>query len=295
MHRMRTTRRGLTLIEMTFALFALSFIGLAIGSMMMAAGNAWETRDDYQNQTQTVRGLSAKLSQWVRQAKRIVSVNTNGDQTDIVLWADDANFAGEVNLAEVRVFSYDRATHELSWHLADLTDREKTDRDANYAIEAQKVGGSSFGPWFRRQGKVDRYVVSEDVQQVAVTLGTTTQGMDFDYLELRLALASPDGQAPQTALVAAGCRAPDRVVAFADDQVPQIGPGGGDDEDEEPTETGPGGFSQDDSGGAGSHGGLGRVISQTARGRGSVPDHVRGRDGDGDRDRGRGRAHGRGW
>lgn len=198
---------GMTLIELTFGLASLSMVGLAVGSLMVAAGNAWETRDDYVEQNVSTRAAAARIGEWVRQSRRVVSVAADGRFADVVLWADDANDPGNVNLNELKVITYDRVLNTLTLHAADAS--------ATQVMAPAQVGSEDFGPTFRGRRDVNAYPLAEGVVGFAATATNgALDGLSYRYLHVDMAMDSPHDADDQTAMIAAAVRAPDSSVDF---------------------------------------------------------------------------------
>ena len=213
-------QRGMTLIELTLGLASLSVLGLAIGSLMTAAGNAWDTKDHYVEQAQSMRAVTARVGQWVRQARRIVSTASDSRYADVVIWANDDSDVGNVNLGELKVLTYDNTLGTLTLYQAD--------ESASNWMDPATVGSDSFGTSFRSRNDVQAYPLATDLVgfSATVTNGMYAGSMSYRYLHVQIAFQSPSGVGDQSVMVAAAVRAPDQTVDFIGESGDE---GGGDD------------------------------------------------------------------
>ncbi len=210
----RTTRptRGLTLVEMSFALSVLGVMALVIASMTVAAGNAWETRQAFREQTTSARIIADRINHWVRQAERVVAAHTVDGRTHLVIWTDDDHFVNEVNLSELKVITHDSAARTLTLYAADLTDAQKGG-SANVGFTPVLVGASGFGASFAERNDVEAYPLASSVTAFDVTLEGGDADFTLAYLEVKI--AGTAGVADQVVATAASVRAPDTGVDFS--------------------------------------------------------------------------------
>jgi len=202
--------QGMTLVELTLGLASLSVLGLAISSLMVAAGAAWDTTDEDVERNQSLRAAAARIGEWVRQSRRVVSIAADDRYADVVLWADDENDPGNVNLNELKIITFDRTLGTVTVYQADAT--------ATRVMNPLIVGSDSFGPSFRQRNDVNAYALAGEVSGFAATAANGARsGPSYQYLHVEMALASPDQPTSQTAMVAAAVRAPDLAVDFLGD------------------------------------------------------------------------------
>lgn len=214
MIRQRVRNHGLTLMELTFALVAMSFLGLAISSLMVGAGNAWETRDTFVDHNQSMRGISVRLSQWVHQSQRVIKVDTVGPYTDILIWANDENFPDEVNIGELEVITLDSRTGVLMLHRAELSASQLADVRFNTPIDPAILATSGFSAVLRNAQNVSHYELASNVASLKATLGATNGNAEGSFVEFQVTFDLPDGYTDQTVLIAAASRAPDNDIEF---------------------------------------------------------------------------------
>jgi type II secretory pathway pseudopilin PulG len=216
MNRQPTRQAGFTLMEVMFALVSLGLIGAALTAMLVAAGDAWTTRDDYRRQIADARGVMANVTEWVRSGRRVISAPVTDNQRyhNLVVWHNDNQYIGEVNLSEIRVITYDAQLETLTLYAAPLTDAQKVG-SANVALTPATVGAASFPASFRTRTGVGAYPLAEDVSDFTVTLVPPAENEpSYRLVELRMELAGPDGMPPQLELTTAFTRAPDYNVDF---------------------------------------------------------------------------------
>ena len=208
MRRAARRQLGLTLMELILGLAGLSFMGLAIASMMAATGSAWRTRDDHHMQTRSAQALSVRLSQWVRQSRRIAGAHAGSRYTDLVFWDNDDHQPDEVNLAEVRVLTWDSDAGTLTLYRIDVDPLQLDNEMVNVPQAPTTVGGSGYGAWVRGHEDVLTYPLAEGVNDFDLSLGGEPA---YTYVEFALSI---DGNVGAAQLVTASgrVRAPDPSV-----------------------------------------------------------------------------------
>ncbi len=207
---------GLTLMEMTFALFSLSFLGLAIVSIMVAAGDAWAMRDDFRAQISDTRIAVNYINGSVRQAKRILGSAESGAgrYRNLWFWAEDDYFPAEVNRSELRLVRYDSQLQTLTLYAADLTDAEKGG-SGNPAYEPSSLTGDAFPDAFIAQNNIEPFRLAEDVADCTFTLSQARVG-ENQQVEIQLKLDSPMGVADRLNPLVCSPRVIDTAVDFSE-------------------------------------------------------------------------------
>lgn len=208
---------GFTLMEMLFSLVTLAVIGTAVTAMLVAAGDAWDTRDDYRKQVTDARSVMANLTEWVRGSQRVVSAPVAADAqfAHLVIWHNDDQFEDVVNLSELRVITYDASAQTLTLYAAELTDAQKLSAGSNPSFTPATVGGSGFPISFAGRNDTNAYVMAENMSDFLVTLATPADGEpSYRLVELRMVLAGPGGAEDQMELTTAFVRAPDYDLDF---------------------------------------------------------------------------------
>lgn len=208
---------GFTLVEMLFSLVTLAVIGTAVTAMLVAAGDAWDTRDDYRKQVTDARSVMANLTEWVRGSQRVVSAPTSADgrYAHLVIWHNDDQFTDVVNLSETRVITYDAEADTLTLYAAELTDAQKLSAGSNPSFDPATVGGDAFPATFAARNDTNAYTMAEDMSDFLVTLATPADGEpSYRLVELRMVLAGPGEADDQMELTTAFVRAPDYDLDF---------------------------------------------------------------------------------
>lgn len=208
----------MTLLELMLAVAGVAMVGLATTALLAGAANAWDSRDQFSDQIQAMRTLSHQLQQMVYSGRRIVSVNTSGTSaryTDLVLWTDDDQFPGEVNLSELAVLTWDSQLKTLTLHRADLTAAQKQSQVSNPAFVAAVVGAANFGPSFRASSSVQAYPLAERVTGFAVTVTNGSLGSpNFRNVFIKMTTQTSVGSTSRIVTICATVRAPDTSVDF---------------------------------------------------------------------------------
>ncbi len=212
MRRPAARAGGLTLIELSLALAGLAIISVAVTAMGFAATSAWSTREAHREQTRAARLVADHLGRWVRSAERVVATHAVDGRTHLVLWTDDDYFPGEVNLAELKVLSFDAATGTLTLYAAELTDAQKSG-SANVALDPVLVGGSGFAASFAARSDTQAFPLAENIIDMTVTVRGGEADYDFAYVQLQVAGA--DAAPDQLVTCAGRVRAPETAVVFA--------------------------------------------------------------------------------
>lgn len=224
-----------TLLEMLIAIAGLAVLGLALSTMVSAAGRAWASRADHLDQARDFRIFSARLHDWLRDAKRVAAVHTMGRGVDVMIWLNDDHQTGQVNIAELMLLHYNALDDTLDVVVGDIPDASLDNPAVNRPYAPDRVAAPSFATRFLQRDDVARYAIAERIESFTATPAATPGGPDFDYLELVIVTAL-DGAAPaRLTAVAAKLRAPDAAVVFtepADDVADDDGADDGDEGDE---------------------------------------------------------------
>lgn len=94
---MRRSRIGFTLAELVVALSITSVVGLAVAGVASVLSGAYEHSEDYYQCLQGARVASMRLANTVRTAKLVTACSGEA----IVIWAEDTNADGQINVTEV--------------------------------------------------------------------------------------------------------------------------------------------------------------------------------------------------
>mgnify|MGYP006273477247 CR=1 FL=1 len=194
----------MTVVELMIGLISFSVLGVAVASLMSAAGDGWQARDDHQEQVQSSRALNVHIRHWVQQCRRIVAAIETADRADVVLWThDDADTRGVVNASEVRVVSYEADAGAIVLYAAEASASDVL----TPAYLATPAGVAAF----RGRADVQRYELAAGVEDCDVWVAGDPS---YTYLEMKLAMASGSGAAGAITLVAAHVRSADLSVDF---------------------------------------------------------------------------------
>ncbi|MEM7577356.1 MAG: hypothetical protein AAF328_07750 [Planctomycetota bacterium] len=112
-----TRRRGLTLLELTLALGATGFLGLAIASMLSAVAYGSQTADGLQTLVTRHQVFAGRVGNAIRESRQVLDHSA----TEVVLWYDDLNDNGVVEGTELMWLRFDGGDRELTMDRADLT------------------------------------------------------------------------------------------------------------------------------------------------------------------------------
>ncbi len=102
-------RRGFTLAELAIAAAITVVIGAAVTGVAVGLSNAQEHSEEYHRSLRNAQTASIRLPETLRRALLV----TAGSDDRLVLWAEDTNDDGEINVSEVLKIYFDVATHQL--------------------------------------------------------------------------------------------------------------------------------------------------------------------------------------
>ncbi len=143
----RTSRLGLTLVEMLMALAITGLIGAAIASMLTAVTYGTSSSRDIRSLVVKNKTLSARITAAVRGSAQLL------DAADgyVVLWTKDINGSGVPDLLELQRIELDVATDELTSYTPDpsATDVAYLMTDDFEAITTALIGSGDLvgGLW----------------------------------------------------------------------------------------------------------------------------------------------------
>jgi prepilin-type N-terminal cleavage/methylation domain-containing protein len=129
---MSCNRRGFTLLEMTIAMTITAVTGLSVAGVTMALGEANDHGQDFYQSVQTGRSAVMKIQAIVRGAK-LVTASTG---TSLVLWLEDANGDGQVNLSETVLLTFDAESGEIRFYRVAFP--ETMDQATRQALDVTK-------------------------------------------------------------------------------------------------------------------------------------------------------------
>ncbi len=124
----RTTRSGFTLAELLMGLAISSLVLAAAASLAYAVNRAWATSENVQTVVNHGRNGLARISSRIRNARAVGHV----DSQYFLLWREDSNSDGRINMSELTLYHYDsRANQLLEGQLVFSSSTGQADIDAN--------------------------------------------------------------------------------------------------------------------------------------------------------------------
>ncbi|MHC4562571.1 MAG: PulJ/GspJ family protein [Planctomycetota bacterium] len=106
---MRPPTKGFTLIELVAAMAVISVMGMTIAGVAMVLSTAHQHGEDYHECVQTGRVIMMNLQRTLRGARLVTAA-----QSDlVVLWEEDTDGNGQINISEVTVFRWDSGSRKL--------------------------------------------------------------------------------------------------------------------------------------------------------------------------------------
>ena len=105
-------RRGFTLVELVISVAITAVIGSAVAGLAMVLSTASEHGQDRYLSLQTARIAMRNVQDTIRKAKLVTACNG----TMMVLWAEDTNGNGKINLTEVALLGRDSSLEQIRMH-----------------------------------------------------------------------------------------------------------------------------------------------------------------------------------
>ena len=94
---------GLTIAELVLAMAITGVVGLSVSGVFMALSTAQAHSEDHQTYVQTARCTARHVQRILRKAKLIVAADAEG----LLVWSEDTNGDGLINISELVGFVYD--------------------------------------------------------------------------------------------------------------------------------------------------------------------------------------------
>jgi len=98
-----------TIAELLIALAITAVIGLTVAGVAMALSRSYQHSEQYYRYLQSGRVASIRLQGSLRKSRLV----TASDASTLVLWAEDYNNDGQINVSEVLFVYYDHGAREL--------------------------------------------------------------------------------------------------------------------------------------------------------------------------------------
>ena len=100
---------GLTVAELVLAMDITGVVGLSVSGVFMALSTAQAHSEDHQTYVQTARCTARHVQRILRKAKLVVAADAGG----LLVWSEDTNGDGLINVSELVAFLYDDPRKEL--------------------------------------------------------------------------------------------------------------------------------------------------------------------------------------
>lgn len=167
---MRCRTSGFTLPEVVMAMAIAAMIGLSIVGVSAALSGAYAQSQDFYQCLQTGRSTMARIQAAVRKAKLVTYVSP----TRLLLWQDDLNGDGQINLLEISAIAFDAPsrqvrlyTHEFPQSLGDLAVAALNQKiSLSTAMSASTVASAMSGPYIKF------VILADDVKNFKVSAVT---------------------------------------------------------------------------------------------------------------------------
>lgn len=126
-------RRGFTLAELVISVAITAVIGSAVAGLAMVLSAASEHGHDRYLSLQTARITMLRVQDMFRKAKLVTACNG----TTMVLWAEDANGNGKINLTEVTLLGRNSSLEQVRTHRIVFPDHWSEETKASLDIELE--------------------------------------------------------------------------------------------------------------------------------------------------------------
>lgn len=175
--------RGLTLVELMLAVSVTAFVGVAIAIVMTTAGRNLSRVGEVRSALQRSHAMHARLRAYTDAS---LCVLEEDPEQGFAVWLHDERPGNTINISELRVLWYDKATEELSveWYVfpEGLTPAEEELLDVEVALGADYFLEMTV---YRKAGRTARLVLADGV----VSIGLSHDAVSFvDADRLRAAV-----------------------------------------------------------------------------------------------------------
>lgn len=109
MRRSSKKTKALTLVELMMSLAMMSIIGVTVATVAAALSHAQSHTDEINENTQSARSGLLVIESYVRKAKLVTAVDTDG----LAVWLGDANQDGMINIDELAMIRYDSQSRQV--------------------------------------------------------------------------------------------------------------------------------------------------------------------------------------
>jgi len=108
--RPQKTKEAFTLLEMTIAITITAITGLSVAGATIALSQAHQDTANFYQSLQTARSAMIRIQKAVNKAELITACTS----TVIILWADDTNNDGKINVDELLVLALDAESRQIT-------------------------------------------------------------------------------------------------------------------------------------------------------------------------------------
>jgi len=126
-------RDGFTLVELVISLAITAVIGSAVAGLAMVLSTASEHGRDRYLSLQTARISMLNIQDMIHKAKLV----TDCDGTTMVLWAEDSNGNGKINLTEVVLLGRDSSLEQIRMHRIVFPDHWSKETKASLDLQLE--------------------------------------------------------------------------------------------------------------------------------------------------------------
>jgi len=138
-------RIAFTLMELTLAMVITTIIGLSVAAATMVLSRAYANGENYADCVQNGRIAMQRIRRTVVRAKLVLQADNN----NLMVWRQDANGDGQINLSEITQFYVDAAARQLKMRQvvfpSSLSDVMRGVLDAPVPLQTALTSTSFFG------------------------------------------------------------------------------------------------------------------------------------------------------
>lgn len=188
-----TTRRGLTLIELTLAMTVTMMVAAAIAAMLSAVATGVGSRNDTRSAMVRANAANARLGSYIMTSKCVLGVYPDNG---IALWLDDTRASNTVHATEIRWLLYDTVTQSLNVYFVKFPDEwaqaAKDLADVEFLLSANWI---TVLETYQTAGQI-AVVPLVDALDAVTTVADTNTALDVRSLYFNLEMLSGSGTTP---------------------------------------------------------------------------------------------------
>jgi len=164
---MASVKRGFTLAELMIGVAITSLVALSVLGLAVGLSNAHESNDNYHQSLQTARSAMLQVQSAIRKARLVLGQT----DTELLLWTDDEDGSGTINVSELLLLRWSKDSRKLREHRIDLDGlpdywRERYDVEADLDVFVSYPDAVSS--WIRNHWYEANRVLAEDVTDFQV-------------------------------------------------------------------------------------------------------------------------------